>query len=254
MVHLLKPSAVIMIVFCTLLFFACAPQTDSQSYFVENTDDIQTIKKETSLRRSTLEWTEQMKKDAEEVVVETDEEESDLEEESELTKDRKAAMALELEKNGIKQEEKKEKIVEGPAFSEKLKYLTGTKEKSVYPVLPVLGKMDISQISSVIYSKLTEFLTGLKNKTIKSDSSIFAKKFIGVVFLYELDFYPDVSSWYIGAPFISGSSGAGVEDVYEIPVLLISKNGKFMCWISIDASKAFQNEFVINQIVLGDLM
>ena len=226
MIRLYKPVIIILIFVCALFFFSCTPQTEPRSFSSENTEDMYTLKKETELRRRTLVWTEQMKKGGNEGSSEDNEE---------------SAAQDDL-------------MTVVPFFSEKLRILTADKEKSIYPELPVLGRMDLSQMSPSIYSKLTDFLNGLKNKNVKSSDAVFAEKFIGVIFLYELDFYPDVFSWYVGSPFISGSSGAGVEDVYEIPVLIMTKSGKFMCWISIDASKAFQSEFLIKQIVLGDLM
>ena len=139
-------------------------------------------------------------------------------------------------------------------FSDKIRMMTDSFDEDVYPSMPNLGEMDVSAMSSTLYSKLTNFLTGIKNKSIKSSDSVFKEKYTGVVFLYELGFYPEISSWYIGSPFIAVNNGSDLEDVYEIPVLLLGKSGRFNCWISIDASKASQNEFIIKSIVLGDLL
>jgi len=180
-------------------------------------EETHTLKKETEFRRQALQWTETLRQE---------------EDNTNTIQENKPSMF----------------------FSDKLRLMTGVQEKNIYPSLPDLGPLDISSMSSALYAKLTNFLTGLKNKNIKSDNSVFAEKYLGVIFLYELGFYPDVSSWYIGTPFISVNNGSGVEDVYEIPVLFMSKSGRFKCWISIDAAKATQNEFLIKQIVLGDLL
>ncbi|MCR4714302.1 MAG: hypothetical protein K5751_07975 [Treponemataceae bacterium] len=198
-------------------FFSCSPQSDQRSTRAEIAEETHTLKKETEFRRQTLQWTETLRQEEDEA-------------------------------NTIQENEP------SMFFSDKLRLMTGVQEKNIYPSLPDLGSMDISSMSSALYTKLTTFLTGLKNKSIKSDDSAFSEKYLGVIFLYELGFYPDISSWYIGTPFISVNNGYGVEDVYEIPVFMISKSGKFKCWISIDAAKAAQNEFLIKQIVLGDLL
>ena len=201
-------------------FFSCTPQTEQRSLTAETNEEYHSLKKETEKRGQTLEWTEELRKS-----------------------EGSSEIAETVQNN-----------VPDMFFSDKIRMMTGRKEAAVYPELPNLGSMDVSSMSSALYSKLTNFLTGVKNKSIKSDDSVFLKKYTGVIFLYELDFYPDVSSWYIGSPFISVNNGSDVEDVYEIPVLLTGKSGKFNCWISIDASMALQNEFLIKQIVLGDLL
>ena len=241
-----KLTFLIILVVAASAFFACAPQTEARSFTEGIPEETHTLKKEADHRRITLSWTAPLR-------------DIPQEDETDSTTDKKLAEDIDIKaiKFGITATEPEPETYDSgddtPRFSEKLNMLTGAKEKNVYPIMPGLGAMDVSQMSSAIYTKLTEFLTGLKNKSIKSESPLFAEKYIGVVFLYELGFYPDISSWYIGSPFISGNNNANEEDTYEIPVLLITKSGKFMCWISIDASKAFQSAFLIKQIVLGDL-
>lgn len=209
-------SSVFTSVFLVCALFSCSPHAEQRSFTSDYVDDSNTLKKETELRKQTLVWTEPLRQ--------TDE-----------------------------SEENAKNTVPGMFFSDKIRMATGSQDENVYPSYPNLGSMDVSKMSSALYTKLTEFLTGVKNKSIKSDNQIFAQKYIGVVFLYELSFYPEISNWYVGSPFISMNNGSNMEDIYEIPVLFMGKNGKFNCWISIDATKAIQNEFIIKQIVLGDL-
>ncbi|MBO4704471.1 MAG: hypothetical protein J5647_01895 [Spirochaetaceae bacterium] len=240
-----KLTFLMILVISASAFFACTPQTEMRSFTAEIPEDTHTLKKETDYRRITLSWTAPLRD------VPQEEETTDNKVEKKIVDDI-AAIKFGVSSNETEPEGDDSESGE-PRFSEKLMILAGAKEKNVYPMMPGLGAMDVSQMSSAIYAKLTEFLTGLKNKSIKNDSPLFAEKYIGVVFLYELGFYPDITSWYIGTPFISNYTSANEENTYEIPVLLITKNGKFMCWISIDASKAFQSSFLIKQIVLGDL-
>ena len=242
-----KLAFLIILVISASVFFACAPQTEARSFTAGIPEDTHTLKKETDYRRKTLSWTAPLR---------------DVPQEDETTDNSiEKKLAEEVDIGAIKfglttpesEPEPDNSGSDSPRFSEKLMILAGAKEKNVYPMMPGLGAMDVSQMSAAIYTKLTEFLTGLKNKSIKSESPLFAEKYVGVVFLYELGFYPDITSWYIGSPFISGYNNANEEDTYEIPVLFITKSGKFMCWISIDASKAFQSAFLVKQIVLGDL-
>ena len=252
MLSLSKSVFILFLALCAVFFCACLPQTETRSYTAENTEDLHTLKTETELRRRTLVWTAPMKKVDEPVDDGDKNNEKEGRTESAVQDAEKGTVMF-----GIAPSEKEESSSsnnsEGPLFSEKLLMLTGVKEKNIYPVMPGLGGMDVSQMSTSIYSKLTEFLNGVKNKTVKSTSPVFAEKYTGVIFLYELGFYPDISSWYIGTPFISRGNSSGTEDVYEIPVLCLTKSGKFMCWISIDASSAFQSEFLVKQIVLGEL-
>ena len=247
MLRLSKLAVIILLVSLAVIFTACVPQTELRSYTSETQEEMHTLKKETELRRRTLVWTSKMR-EVEEVPEPTDRDKEKVVMEAEMT----AAIKF---GNTMTESEPapSSNNAEGPLFSEKLSILVGERQKNVYPVMPGLGGMDLSQMSSAIYSKLTDFLTGVKNKNIRSDNSMFSQKYIGVIFLYELGFYPAITSWYIGTPFISGNNIAGVEDTYEIPVLCLTNSGKFMCWISIDASKAFQSAFLIKQIVLGDL-
>ncbi len=205
------------LLFCA--FFSCTPQTEQRSFTAEYVEESNTLKKETEQRRRTLSWTDAMRHPEE-------------------------------AENGDSQPDESLKMF----FSDKIRMPTNSFDENVYPSMPDLGEMDVSKMSSALYSKLTNFLTGMKNKSIKSSDSVFKEKYVGVVFLYELGFYPDISSWYIGSPFIAMNNGSDLEDVYEIPVLLFGKTGRFNCWISIDASKASQDEFVIKSIVLGDLL
>ena len=242
-----KLAFLIILVISASVFFACAPQTETRSFTAGIPEDTHTLKKETDYRRRTLSWTSPLRE------VPQEEETTDNSIEKKLAEE----VDIGAIKFGIAEPESgpdsNDPGTDGLPFSEKLMILTGEKEKNVYPVMPGLGAMDVSQMSAAIYTKLTEFLTGIKNKSIKSESPLFAEKYVGVVFLYEIGFYPDITSWYIGSPFISGNNNANEEDTYEIPVLFITKSGKFMCWISIDASKAFQSAFLVKQIVLGDL-
>jgi len=200
--------------------FSCTPQTEQRSFTAEYVEETNTLKKETEQRRKTLAWTDAMRH-PEESTTNGDSEQGDIKK---------------------------------TFFSDKIRMMTDSFDEDVYPSMPNLGEMDVSAMSSTLYSKLTNFLTGIKNKSIKSSDSVFKEKYTGVVFLYELGFYPEISSWYIGSPFIAVNNGSDLEDVYEIPVLLLGKSGRFNCWISIDASKASQNEFIIKSIVLGDLL
>ncbi|MCR4940429.1 MAG: hypothetical protein K5930_10040 [Treponemataceae bacterium] len=198
------------------LFYSCTPQTESAPITAVAEDEIHTIKKEALARKNNLEWTEELRK-PEEAVEETEASEP------------------------------------GVYFSETLKISIGPDESLIYPSMPNLGNMDISKMSNTLYTKLTSFLTGLKAKSIKSDDAVFAEKYVGVILLYELSFYPDINSWYIGTPFISQEQGNNTGNVYEIPLLILTKNGKFNCWISIDGEKASANEFLVKQVTLGAL-
>ncbi len=224
--------------FIIFIFSACSPQSEPQVVTTEAESTEKFIKKETQIRRNSLEWTEEIRK---------------TEEPPELTPEQ---IINKLLLPGIVEEPEQPTPAgrQGSFFSEYLRFPTGLEDENlIYPSLPDLGNMDVSGMSSSLYVKLNDFLSGLKSKSIKNDNPVFAEKYVGVIFLYELSFYPDIDYWYIGTPFISMNNDAEVDDTYEIPVRVITKNGKFNCWIVLDPSKASGNEFVINQVVLGDL-
>lgn len=198
------------------LFSSCSPQTENRR-IVSSSDSYEvSIKAETLSRKDKLAWTEELKKSEELSDVSLEPEHEDF-------------------------------------FSEELRISTDKQDPKLFPSMQRLGSMDISSMSSAIHTKLTAFLSGVKSKSIKSDDSVFAEKYIGVVFLYELSFYPNIDSWYIGSPFIAQGTDSGMGDSYEIPILFLTARGKFNCWIILDPSKAKSNEFKIKQIVLGEL-
>lgn len=120
---------------------------------------------------------------------------------------------------------------------------------SVYPTLENFGSLDTSLISSSILSGVNDFLRQLSQKSISFGSSFFDKTFEGVVILYEASRFPDITGWTIGRPFI----GERDSPTFEIPVLLITEEGRSYSRIYLNPEKAFMDEVKIQQVMFGEL-
>lgn len=120
-----------------------------------------------------------------------------------------------------------------------------TGENPVYPTLEDFGSLDTSGMKKAILSGVNDFLKQLSQKTLTFGSSFFDKPYEGVVILYEASMLPEIQSWTIGKPLTGQSSS------YEVPVQLVTENGKCTIRIFLNPEKVAADEVCIQQVMFG---
>lgn len=122
-----------------------------------------------------------------------------------------------------------------------------TDEASVYPTLENLGSIDTSGMRRAVLNGVNDFLKELSHKTLTFGSSFFEKPYEGVVILYESSFLPDILSWTVGKP----SAAYGPAAFYEVPVQLVTAEGKCNIRIYLNPEKVASDEVVVQQVMFG---